>query len=144
MSPLFVLSWECGVGWLELFNHPEHVHECPGNLCIDLGMTNKFQWVGKSKNTKSMNNEDQLCHEGNILLPGASVRNPTHDKVMRKEAWQNTRMWSGFRGAPWNFLIMYPQNQKSASLCTLLFHSSDILWKKLIQSFSLLQKNVLA
>ena len=25
-------------------------------------------------------------------LPGASVRNPTHDKVMRKEALQNARM----------------------------------------------------
>ena len=36
-----------------------------------------------------------------------------------------------------------PQNQKYASLCTLLFHSSDTLWKKLIQGFSLLQKNVL-
>ena len=71
-------------------------------------------------------------------LQGARVRNPAHDKVMRKEAWQNARMWSGFRGSPWNFLSMYPQNQKSAGLCILLFHSSDILWKKSNQGFSLL------
>ena len=64
--------------------------------------------------------------------------NPAHDKVLRKEAWQNTRTWSGFRGSPWNFLSMYPKKQKSAGLCTLLFHSSDILWKKSNQGFSLL------
>ena len=71
-------------------------------------------------------------------VPEASMRNPALDKVLRKEAWQNTRTWSGFRGSPWNFLSMYPQNQKSAGLCTLLFHFSDILWEKSNQGFSLL------
>ena len=55
-------------------------------------------------------------------LPGASVRNLTRDKVMRKEAWQNARMWSGFRGSPWYFPGMYPpKNQKSVGFCSLLF-----------------------
>ena len=72
---------------------------------------------------------------GHINMPGASVRNPTRDKVMRKEAWQNTRTWSGFRGSPWNFLSIHPL--KKIRIC-LLFHSSNILWKKSNQGFSLL------
>ena len=38
------------------------------------------------------------------------------------------------QGAPWHFLSMYPQKIR---IC-LLFHSSDILWKKSNQGFSLL------
>ena len=67
-------------------------------------------------------------------LPGASMRNPTHNKVMRKEAWQNLRTWSDFRGSPWNFLSIYPPKIR---VC-LLLHSSDTLWKKSNQGFSLL------
>ena len=69
------------------------------------------------------------------LLPGASTRNPARDKVMRKEAWQNARTWSGFRGSPWNFLSIHLP--KKIRIC-LLFHFSDILWKKSNQGFSLL------
>ena len=87
----------------------------------------------------------EIGHErkNQLTLPGASVRNPTRDKVM----WQRPdgQGESGLRFSPWYFLSMYPKKTKSASLyCTLLFHSSDTLWKKLIQGFSLLQKNVSA
>ena len=56
-----------------------------------------------------------------ICLPGASVRNPTCDKVMRKEVWQNARMWSGFRGSPWNFLSIHPPRPESACFTVLCF-----------------------
>ena len=66
------------------------------------------------------------------LVPGASVRNPTRDKVM----WQRPdgQGESGLRFSPWYFLSMYPPKIR---IC-LLFHSSDILWKKSIKGFSLL------
>ena len=64
------------------------------------------------------------------------MRNPTRDKVMRQRS--NGQGELDLRVSPWYFLSMYPQNQKSAGLCTLLFHSSDTLWKKSTQGFSLL------
>ena len=70
-----------------------------------------------------------------VDLPGASVRNPARDKVMRKEA-DIRKACSDFRG-PLEIPKHVPQ-QKSAGFCALLFHSSDILWKKSIQGFSLL------
>ena len=72
----------------------------------------------------------------NSCFPGASVRNPTCDKVM----WQRSdgQGESNLRASPWYFLSMYPKKPKSAGLCTLLFHSSDTLWKKSAQGFSLL------
>ena len=69
-------------------------------------------------------------------LPGASVRNPTRDKVMRQR--YDGQGESDLRFSPWYFLSMYPKNPKSASLCTLLFHSPGTLWKKATQGFSLL------
>ena len=54
-------------------------------------------------------------------LPRASMRNPAHDKVMRKEAWQNARTWSGFRGSPWNFLSIHPPRPESSCFIVLCF-----------------------
>ena len=69
-------------------------------------------------------------------VPEASVRNPTRDKVMRQRS--DGQGESDLRVSPWYFLSMYPKKQNSAGLCTLLFHSSDTLWKKSTQGFSLL------
>ena len=59
--------------------------------------------------------------EGNVL--GASVRNPTRDKVM----WQRPdgQGESSLRFSPWYFLSMYPQNKNLPALyfSTLLTHS---------------------
>ena len=68
-------------------------------------------------------------------MPGASVRKPAHDKVMRKEA--DIHKACSDLGTPLEIPKHVPQ-QKSASFCALLFHSSDIFWKKSIQGFSLL------
>ena len=68
-------------------------------------------------------------------MPEANVRNPARDKVMRKEA-DIRKVCSDFRDPSANSLRV-PQ-QKSAGFCALLFHSSDIFWKKSIQGFSLL------
>ena len=55
---------------------------------------------------------------------------PPMAKVMRKEARQNAKAWSGFRVSPWVFLNIYPPKPESAwSSCTVVFHSSDTLWK---------------
>ena len=72
----------------------------------------------------------------NQLLPGASVRKPTRDKVMRQRS--DGQGESNLRASPWYFLSMYPKKPKSAGLCTLLFHSCNTLWKKSTQGFSLL------
>ena len=70
-----------------------------------------------------------------LRLPGASVRQPARDKVMRKEA-DIRKACSDFRDPSGNFSHV-PQ-QKSAGFCALLFHSSDIFWKKSSQGVSLL------
>ena len=69
-------------------------------------------------------------------MPGASVRNPTGDKVMRQRSDGQRRVRS--QVFPLVFPEHVPKKTKSASLCTLLFHSSDTFWKKSTQSFSLL------
>ena len=70
------------------------------------------------------------------LLPGASVRNPTHDKVMRRglmgKESQDSVVPPGFSWA------CTPKTRIYLPYCTVLFHSSDTLWKKLTQGFSLL------
>ena len=68
----------------------------------------------------------------NCVVPGASVRNSTHDEVMRQSSDGKAKQNSGF--LPWNFLSIQPPKIR---IC-LLFHSSDILWKKSIQGFGLL------
>ena len=62
------------------------------------------------------------------VVPEASVRNPARDKVMRKEA-DIRKVMIRLQGPLWKFLSMY-RNKKSAGFCALLFHFSDILWKK--------------
>ena len=51
-------------------------------------------------------------------VPGASVRNPTCDKVMRQRP--NGQGESGLRFSPWYFLSMYPKNKNLPALlyCT--------------------------
>ena len=63
---------------------------------------------------------------------------PPMAKVMRKEARQNAKAWSGFRGSPWVFLNIYPQKPESACFITVLFTLLTFSEKKLIQGFSLL------
>ena len=70
-----------------------------------------------------------------LRLLGASVRKPARDKVMRKEA--DIRRRAQTSGTPLEIFMHVPQ-QKSAGFCALLFHSSDLLWKKSIQRVSLL------
>ena len=63
-------------------------------------------------------------------LPEASVRNPAHDKVMRKEA-DIHKVVIRLQGPPGISGACTPTTtKKSAGFCTLLFHFSDILWKK--------------
>ena len=51
-------------------------------------------------------------------MPGASVRNPARDKVMRKEA-DICKVVIRLQGSPWNFLSMYPN--KKTKICQLLY-----------------------
>ena len=53
---------------------------------------------------------------------GASVRNPTRDKVMRKEAWQNARMCSASGIPPGNSWASTPQDQNLPTLLCYAFH----------------------
>ena len=64
----------------------------------------------------------------------ASVRNPAYDKVIQKEAWQNEGRDQA-SGVPPG--ISWASTPQKIRIC-LLFHSSDILWKKSNQGFSLL------
>ena len=93
------------------------------------------QWFSRRSSLvilRPPNSKYQSCRE-----PAWGI--PPMAKVMRKEARQNAKVWSGFRGSPWVFLNIYPQKPESAWFyCTVLFHSSDTLWKKLTQGFSLL------
>ena len=67
---------------------------------------------------------------------------PTHDKVMRRGLMGKASQASGF---PLGISrACTPKIRICLTYCIVLFHSSDTLWKKLIQGFSLLQKNVLA
>ena len=70
-------------------------------------------------------------------LLGASVRNPTHDKVM----WQRSDGQGRVRSQV--FPLVFPEHvlQKiriCLPYCIVLFHSPDTLWKKSSQGFSLL------
>ena len=66
------------------------------------------------------------------LVPGASVRNPTRDKVM----WQRPdgQGESSLRFSPWYFLSMYPQNKNLPALyfSTLLTHSGKSQLRALV------------
>ena len=86
--------------------------------------------VGPGAFFGSLNNR---CALGSV--PGASVRNPSRNKVMRKEA--DIRKACSDSGTPLEIFKYVPQ-QKSAGFCALLFHSSELFWKKSIQGVSLL------
>ena len=53
---------------------------------------------------------------------------PPVTKVLRKEARQNTKAWSGFRGSPWVFLNIYPPKPESACFTVLCF---PLFWHSL-------------
>ena len=65
-------------------------------------------------------------------LPGASVRNPTRDKVM----WQRLDGQGelSLRVSPWYFLSMYPQDKNLPALyfSTLLTHSGKSQLRALV------------
>ena len=65
-------------------------------------------------------------------MPGASVRNSTCDKVMWQSSDGKANQTSGFPPG-----ISWASTPPKIRIC-LLFHSSDILWKKSNQGFSLL------
>ena len=65
-------------------------------------------------------------------LPGASVRNSTHHKIMRQSSDGKANQTSGFPPG-----ISWASTPQKIRIC-LLLHSSDILWKKSNQGFSLL------
>ena len=56
-----------------------------------------------------------------LQMPGASVRNPTSDKVMQKEAWTKRKDAIGFRDSPWKFLSIHPPRPESACFTVLCF-----------------------
>ena len=62
----------------------------------------------------------------------ASVRNSTRDKVMRQRSDGQGRVRSQV------FPLAFPEHVPPKIRICLLFHSSDILWKKSVQGFSLL------
>ena len=73
-----------------------------------------------------------------LILPGASVRNPTRDKVM----WQRSDVQGRVRSQV--FPLVFPEHVPPQKIriclpyCIVLFHSPDTLWKKSSQGFSLL------
>ena len=66
-------------------------------------------------------------------VPGASVRNPTRDNVTQQRS--DGQGWVRSQVFPLAFPEHVPRKPKSAGLCTLLFHSSDTLWKMSAQGF---------
>ena len=64
---------------------------------------------------------------------------PPVTKVMRKEARQNAKAWSSFRGSPWVFLNIYPPKPESACLIVLCF---PLFWHSLEKVNSGLQLTV--
>ena len=77
--------------------------------------------------------ETQVCQE-----PAWGI--PPMAKIMRKEAQQNTKAWSGFGGSPWVFLNIYPPKPESACFITVLFTLLTFSGKKWIQGSSLLHQ----
>ena len=109
----------------------------PGSSVHGISQTRILEWVTISSSVGSSRpgiepSSLMSCQEPAWgILPVA--------KVMKKEAWQNAKAWSGFRGAPWVFLNIYPPKPELACfivLCFPLFWHS--LEKKLTQGFSLL------
>ena len=78
-----------------------------------------------------------------VVRAVASMRNPTRDKVMRQRSDGQGRVRSQV------FPLVFPEHvppkiRICLPYCIVLFYFSDTLWKKLIQGFNLLQKNVSA
>ena len=73
------------------------------------------------------------------FLPGASVRNPTHGKGHEEGSPTKRKGVIWLQGFPLSF-PEHPPPKTRVGLILLYcaFHSSDVLWKKLIQGFSLL------
>ena len=98
-----------------------------------------YSWGSQSKNTEvvchSLLQWTPFCQASPLL--GASMGDPTHDKVMRRGLMGKASQVSGVPPEfPW--ASTPPKNRICPPYCTVLFHSSDTLWKKLTQGFSLL------
>ena len=95
----------------------------------------------------------KIMFEDIIAKNFSNVRKETHSQVQEAESCREpmwgippvTRSWgrkltyarrAQTSGTPLEIPKHIPQ-QKSAGFCALLFHSSDIFWKKSIQGFSL-------
>ena len=72
-------------------------------------------------------------------LPGASVRNPAHGKGHEEGSPTKRKGVIWLQGFPLGFPEYLPSKTRvGLILLYCAFHSSDVLWKKLIQGFSLL------
>ena len=56
---------------------------------------------------------------------------PPKAKVMRKEARQNAKVRSGFRGSPWVFLNIYPLKKETRVSLILLYCAFPLFWHSL-------------
>ena len=57
---------------------------------------------------------------GILSLPGASVRNPAHDKGHEEEGSAYAKAGSSLRSLPGNSRAIYPQNQSLPTFCFVL------------------------
>ena len=74
-------------------------------------------------------------------VPGARVRNPAHGKGHEEGSPTKRKGVIWLQGFPLSFPEhLPPETRVCLPYCTVLFHSSDILWKKVIQGFRLLHQ----
>ena len=107
------------------------------------GRVSECEWVKVAQSCLT------LCDPMGLCSPWNSPGQNTEVGSCRKPVWgiqPVTRSWgrkltyarrAQTSGTPLEIPKHVPQ-QKSAGFCALLFHSSDIFWKKSIQGFSLL------
>ena len=117
--------------------HPR-LHEITGNLQPPLLMPPHAQRYTSCSFAGQP--QDHTCSfSGHVSLPEASVRNPSRDKVMRKEA-DIRKVVIRLQGSPWNFLSMYPNNNNKNLPAFVLCFSTFLIFsgKKSNQGFSLL------
>ena len=77
--------------------------------------------------------------ERKTAMPGASVRNPAHGKGHEEGSPTKRKGMIWLQGFPLSFPEhVPPKTRVGLILLYCAFHSSDVLWKKLTQGFSLL------
>ena len=94
--------------WVSDAIQPSHPLLSPSPPTFNLSQHHGlFQWVSSSHQVAKVLE----------FLSGASVRNPTRDKVLRKEAWQNARTCSASGIPPGNSWASTPK----ARICLLYY-----------------------